>query len=57
MTECKVSFELVLPKACHGVDKKEVKQTIRYLLQRDLCALMTGDDVKCKVRFLKVIEK
>ena len=57
MTECRVSFEMVLPKKCENIDKVELRQVMRYLLERDLCSLITGDDIQCKVRFLKIEEK
>lgn len=57
MVECKVSFEIVLPKTCHNVEKKDLRQAMRYLLERDLCELLTDDDAKCKVRFIKIEEK
>lgn len=57
MVECKVNFELVLPKSCHTVDKKVLRQTMRYLLERDLCELLTDDEGRCKVRFLRIEEK
>lgn len=57
MVECKVSFEIVLPKTCHNVEKIELRHAMRYLLERDLCELLTDDDAKCKVRFIKIEEK
>lgn len=53
----RVTFDLELPRAYSNFKPVLIRQALRYLIERDLCFLLTGNDMRCKTKHIKIENK